>query len=238
LGWLTCFCLPFSHSPDELNNFESFYELLEPLGSGDFRTVYRAKRISDGNIFAVKKINKEVLAGKLDLIRAEIDIHSALDHANIIKVIKVFETPSEWNMVLQLAAGGELFHDLVDNGAQGEVRGKELARSILKGVAFHHKNNIIHRDLKPENILLHEPGSSEVYIADFGLSTRVDPGDFLTKQCGSLEYAAPELLSGRGYDTQADMWSVGVIIYTLIVGYQPFQSKDDSRLLRHHQRRL
>jgi len=225
-------CLPSSFSLEQPHIFETFYELLEPLGSGNFSTVFRGRRLSDGVTFAIKKINKKVLAGKLDLIQAEIDIHSALDHANVIKVIEVFETPDEWNIVLQLAPGGELFQYLVDNGAQGERRGKEMAKSILKGVSFLHRKGVVHRDLKPENILLHKPDSTEVYIADFGLSTRMAPGEVLTKQCGSLEYAAPELLSGKGYDTKADMWSVGVIIFTIVAGYQPFQARDDSRLLR------
>lgn len=206
---------------------------MEALGSGNFSTVYAAKRKSDGKVFAVKKINKTVLAGKEELIRAEIEIHTALEHPNITKVEDVYETHTEWNIVMQLADKGELFNYLCDNGALGERLSKEVAKKLLKGVAFIHKRNVIHRDLKPENILLDGPEPfSNILVADFGLSTMIKPGEVLTKQCGSFEYAAPEVLSGSGYGLKADMWSVGVILYTMLCGYQPFQDEDDSHQLR------
>jgi len=196
--------------------------------------VYGVKRRSDGASFAVKKILKSRLLGKEDFIRAEIEIHSALDHSNIIKVVEVFETEEEWAIILQLAPGGELFEALVKNGALGERRCKDITRNLLKGVSFFHKRNVVHRDLKPENILLKADDSNDVFIADFGLATFVNPDEPLTRPCGSFEYAAPELLKATpaGYGLKVDMWSVGVIVYTILAGYQPFQDEDDSKQLR------
>ena len=196
--------------------------------------MYGVKRRKDGSDFAVKKIKKSRLQGNEEFIRAEIEIHSALDHPNIVNVIEVFETDEEWAIILQFAPGGELFDTLLKNGALGERRCKDITRSILKGVSFFHRKNVLHRDLKPENILLKAEGSNDVLIADFGLATVVNPDEPLTKPCGSFEYAAPELLKATraGYGLKADMWSVGVIVYTILAGYQPFQDEDDSRQLR------
>jgi calcium/calmodulin-dependent protein kinase I len=157
-----------------------------------------------------------------------------LDHPNIIEVIEVYETEEEWAIVLQLAPGGELFEALVKNGALGERRCRDITKNLLKAVSFFHKRNVVHRDLKPENILLKDEDSSEIFVADFGLATTVKPGEPLTKQCGSFEYAAPEVLktTPEGYGVKVDMWSIGVIVYTILCGYQPFQDSSDSRQLR------
>lgn len=123
-------------------------------------------------------------------------------------------------MVLEFA-GTELFNKLVEEGKCGEKKAKTFFQQIICAVEYCHRHKIVHRDLKPENLLLDK--FDNVKIADFGLSNIMTDGNFLKTSCGSPNYAAPEVISGKLYaGPEVDVWSCGVILYVLLVGRLPF----------------
>ena len=123
-------------------------------------------------------------------------------------------------MVLEYA-GGELFDYLVSHGKMTEEKARRFFQQIVCAVEYCHRHKIVHRDLKPENLLLDK--DLNVKIADFGLSNIMTDGNFLKTSCGSPNYAAPEVISGKLYaGPEVDVWSCGVILYVLLVGRLPF----------------
>lgn len=126
-------------------------------------------------------------------------------------------------MVLEYA-GGELFDYLVKHGKMPEVKARRFFQQIVCAVEYCHRHKIVHRDLKPENLLL--DADLNVKIADFGLSNIMTDGNFLKTSCGSPNYAAPEVISGKLYaGPEVDVWSSGVILYVLLVGRLPFDDE-------------
>lgn len=126
-------------------------------------------------------------------------------------------------MVLEYA-GGELFDYLVKHGKMSEVKARRFFQQIVCAVEYCHRHKIVHRDLKPENLLLDT--ELNVKIADFGLSNIMTDGNFLKTSCGSPNYAAPEVISGKLYaGPEVDVWSCGVILYVLLVGRLPFDDE-------------
>ncbi len=126
-------------------------------------------------------------------------------------------------MVLEYA-GGELFDYIVQHGKMTEDAARRFFQQMVCGVEYCHRHKIVHRDLKPENLLLDD--SLNVKIADFGLSNIMTDGNFLKTSCGSPNYAAPEVISGKLYaGSEVDVWSCGVILYVLLVGRLPFDDE-------------
>lgn len=126
-------------------------------------------------------------------------------------------------MVLEYA-GGELFDYIVSNGRLPEDKARKFFQQIVCAVEYCHRHKIVHRDLKPENLLLDD--NFNVKIADFGLSNIMTDGNFLKTSCGSPNYAAPEVISGKLYaGPEVDVWSCGVILYVLLCGKLPFDDE-------------
>jgi serine/threonine protein kinase len=126
---------------------------------------------------------------------------------------------------LELLEGGELFERIKNKGLYNEKDAVNVMRKILEALAYIHSIGIIHRDLKPENLILkNKDDDYEVKIADFGLASFIKPGEKLHLPCGSPGYVGPEVLNekGEGYDTQADVFSIGVILYVLLTGRPAF----------------
>ena len=129
---------------------------------------------------------------------------------------------------MEYAAGGELY-DLICRGLLNENEARRIFQQIIFGVEYLHTHQVAHRDLKPENILLDE--DNNVKIADFGLSNVMRDGIFLFFLCGSPNYAAPELINGKFYNgSSIDIWSCGVILYTLLTGTLPFDEEQIGKL--------
>ncbi|XP_072924372.1 calcium/calmodulin-dependent protein kinase type IV isoform X2 [Hemitrygon akajei] len=157
------------------------------------------------------------------IVRTEIGILLRLSHPNIIRLKEIFETPLEINLVLELVTGGELFDRIVERGYYSEKDAADVVRQILEAVAYLHQNGIVHRDLKPENLLYASPAPDALLkIADFGLSKIVEEQVTMKTVCGTPGYCAPEILRGHAYGPEVDMWSVGVVTYILLCGFEPF----------------
>ncbi|PAA67565.1 hypothetical protein BOX15_Mlig007791g2 [Macrostomum lignano] len=135
-------------------------------------------------------------------------------------------------MVMEYVSGGELFHYIVHNQLLSESSARRFFQQILSGVHYCHQRRIVHRDLKPENLLL-DSEQRNVKIADFGLSNIMADGELLRTSCGSVNYAAPEVITGQLYvGPEVDVWSCGVILFTLLCGSLPFNESDTGTLYR------
>ncbi|KAF6126555.1 protein kinase AMP-activated catalytic subunit alpha 1 [Phyllostomus discolor] len=214
------------------------YILGDTLGVGTFGKVKVGKHELTGHKVAVKILNRQKIRS-LDVvgkIRREIQNLKLFRHPHIIKLYQVISTPSDIFMVMEYVSGGELFDYICKNGRKPDVpkvastgsmkeldekESRRLFQQILSGVDYCHRHMVVHRDLKPENVLLDAHMNAK--IADFGLSNMMSDGEFLRTSCGSPNYAAPEVISGRLYaGPEVDIWSSGVILYALLCGTLPF----------------
>lgn len=145
--------------------------------------------------------------------------------------MQVISTPTDIFMIMEYVSGGELFDYIVKHGKLQENDARRFFQQIISGVDYCHRHMIVHRDLKPENLLLDH--NMHVKIADFGLSNMMLDGEFLRTSCGSPNYAAPEVISGKLYaGPEVDIWSCGVILYALLCGTLPFDDEHVPTLFR------
>ncbi|KAF9320461.1 hypothetical protein BG003_006058 [Podila horticola] len=202
------------------------------LGVGTFATVKEIILKETGKSYALKIILKKSLQGKGSMIDTEISVLSKVRHPNCVSLLELFETEDAVYLVTDLAAGGELFDQLLQKGSYTEGDAARLVHQILLGVAYLHDRDIVHRDLKPENLLFSDKTeNARLMITDFGLSKVLTAqNDVLMTACGTPGYVAPEVLEQIGHGKPVDMWSVGVIAYTLLCGYTPFWGEDQPAL--------
>ncbi|KJH43325.1 kinase domain protein [Dictyocaulus viviparus] len=202
------------------------YKLLKTIGKGNFAKVKLAKHTITGQEVAIKIIDKTALnPSSLQKLFREVKIMKQLDHPNIVKLYQVMENDQTLYLVLEYASGGEVFDYLVAHGRMKEKEARVKFRQIVSAVQYLHSKNIIHRDLKAENLLL--DADMNIKIADFGFSNQFSLGNKLDTFCGSPPYAAPELFQGKKYDgPEVDVWSLGVILYTLVSGSLPFDGQN------------
>uniref|UniRef100_UPI003AAD5F10 MAP/microtubule affinity-regulating kinase 4 n=1 Tax=Centroberyx gerrardi TaxID=166262 RepID=UPI003AAD5F10 len=202
------------------------YRLLKTIGKGNFAKVKLARHILTGREVAIKIIDKTQLnPTSLQKLFREVRIMKGLNHPNIVQLFEVIETEKTLYLIMEYASGGEVFDYLVSHGRMKEKEARAKFRQIVSAVHYCHQKNIVHRDLKAENLLL--DADSNIKIADFGFSNEFTMGSKLDTFCGSPPYAAPELFQGKKYDgPEVDIWSLGVILYTLVSGSLPFDGQN------------
>ncbi|KAM9450730.1 serine/threonine-protein kinase MARK2 isoform 8-T8 [Clarias gariepinus] len=202
------------------------YRLLKTIGKGNFAKVKLARHVLTGKEVAVKIIDKTQLnSSSLQKLFREVRIMKLLNHPNIVKLFEVIETEKTLYLVMEYASGGEVFDYLVAHGRMKEKEARAKFRQIVSAVQYCHQKFIVHRDLKAENLLL--DADMNIKIADFGFSNEFTLGNKLDTFCGSPPYAAPELFQGKKYDgPEVDVWSLGVILYTLVSGSLPFDGQN------------
>ncbi|XP_031656633.1 MAP/microtubule affinity-regulating kinase 3 isoform X6 [Oncorhynchus kisutch] len=202
------------------------YRLLKTIGKGNFAKVKLARHILTGREVAIKIIDKTQLnPTSLQKLFREVRIMKILNHPNIVKLFEVIETEKTLYLVMEYASGGEVFDYLVAHGRMKEKEARAKFRQIVSAVQYCHQKKIVHRDLKAENLLL--DADMNIKIADFGFSNEFTMGSKLDTFCGSPPYAAPELFQGKKYDgPEVDVWSLGVILYTLVSGSLPFDGQN------------
>ncbi|KAG8384667.1 hypothetical protein BUALT_Bualt04G0141800 [Buddleja alternifolia] len=215
---------------------ESFlrnYKLGKTLGIGSFGKVKIAEHALTRHKVAVKILNRKKIKN-MDMeekVRREIKILRLFMHPHIIRLYEVVETPSDIYVVMEYVKSGELFDYIVEKGRLHEEEARIFFQQIISGVEYCHRNMVVHRDLKPENLLL--DSKRNVKIADFGLSNIMRDGHFLKTSCGSPNYAAPEVISGKLYaGPDVDVWSCGVILYALLCGTLPFDDENIPNLFK------
>ncbi|XP_050969912.1 serine/threonine-protein kinase MARK2 isoform X2 [Labeo rohita] len=202
------------------------YRLLKTIGKGNFAKVKLARHVLTSKEVAVKIIDKTQLnSSSLQKLFREVRIMKLLNHPNIVKLFEVIETDKTLYLVMEYASGGEVFDYLVAHGRMKEKEARAKFRQIVSAVQYCHQKCIVHRDLKAENLLL--DADMNIKIADFGFSNEFTVGNKLDTFCGSPPYAAPELFQGKKYDgPEVDVWSLGVILYTLVSGSLPFDGQN------------
>ncbi|KAK5055959.1 hypothetical protein LTR84_012509 [Exophiala bonariae] len=211
--------------PDSYDK-KSQYRFGKTLGAGTYGIVREAEY--QGDKCAVKIILKKSVKGNEQMVYDELRMLQTLSHPHIVKFQDWFESRDKFYIVTQLATGGELFDRICDKGKFTEKDASQTIKQVLEAVDYLHAKNIVHRDLKPENLLyLTRDPDSQLVLADFGIAKTLDsPGAVLTSMAGSFGYAAPEVMLKQGHGKAVDMWSMGVITYTLLCGYSPFRSEN------------
>nr|QDA34129.1 SAPK7 [Thinopyrum elongatum] len=207
------------------------YELLKDIGAGNFGVARLMRNKETKELVAMKYIPRGL---KIDEnVAREIINHRSLRHPNIIRFKEVVVTPTHLAIVMEYAAGGELFDRICNAGRFSEDEARYFFQQLICGVSYCHFMQICHRDLKLENTLLDGSPAPRLKIRDFGYSKSSLLHSKPKSTVGTPAYIAPEVLSRREYDGKtADVWSCGVTLYVMLVGGYPFEDPDDPKNFR------
>ncbi|XP_014907612.1 ribosomal protein S6 kinase alpha-5 isoform X3 [Poecilia latipinna] len=197
------------------------------LGEGSFSICRRCTHKNTGQQYAVKIVSKRMEAQTQREIAA---LKLCDGHPNIVKLHEIYHDQLHTFLVLELLGGGELLERIRRKQHFSETEASRIMRKLVSAVSHMHDVGVVHRDLKPENLLFtDESENSEIKIIDFGFARLKPPDNQLLKTpCFTLQYAAPEILKYNGYDESCDLWSLGVILYTMLSGQVPFQCQEKS----------
>lgn len=215
-------------------SIKSVYEFKEKLGTGSFATVKKVQRKADKEVFAVKIIRKNKLnKEELSVVHDEVEIMQRVEHKHCVRLFEIYETGSKLYMVMEILTGGELFDRIVSKGSYSEKEAAEVVNTVSTALKYLHQNGIVHRDLKPENLIYQsEKDDALLKITDFGLAKYRARDTQLSTACGTPGYVAPEVLEGKQYSKEVDLWSLGVILYILLCGFPPFYDESTAGLYR------
>ncbi|KAI9493091.1 serine/threonine-protein kinase 6 [Zychaea mexicana] len=205
----------------------SDFEIGRPLGKGNFGQVYLAREKESGFVVALKVLYKKELAkcGVERQLRREVEIQGNLRHPNILRLYGYFHDESRVFLILELAAKGELYKELQEQGKFPEDVAARYIAQMANALLYLHGKRVIHRDIKPENLLLGLKG--ELKIGDFGWSVKTGITESRRSTlCGTLDYLPPEIVQGRSHNEKVDLWSLGILLYEMVVGKPPFEEED------------
>mmetsp|Transcript_18060 Transcript_18060/g.38565 ORF Transcript_18060/g.38565 Transcript_18060/m.38565 type:complete len:541 (+) Transcript_18060:97-1719(+) len=217
----------YHHLP---NRLEDSYDLeTTALGSGYNGVVYLAKSLETGQRVAVKgfKLNG-VGRVKREELASEASIFLSMDHPHIARLIDVYEGEDRLSLVMECMEGGELFDRVSVRKVFSEKDAVTAAYQMLLSVNYIHSLGVVHRDLKLENFLYERKDSDFLKLIDFGFSKIWEKNTKMELSCGTLSYVAPEVLR-QSYTSQCDLWSLGVIVFILLVGYMPFSGNSEHK---------
>jgi len=208
-----------------------FYKIGEIIGTGVFGTAFHAIDKKTNKSIAIKKIKKTSKI-EADIINKEVTIMKLCQHPHIIKLVKYFEDDQYYYIVMEYVNNGELYQYIIDKKRLDVNEAKIIFVQLLSAIEYLHGNLIAHRDIKAENILMDSKLS--IKLIDFGLANYIR-NDRHNTACGSLMYAAPEVLMEIPYNPMdADIWSMGVVLYTMVTGHFPWNdnASDDQQLIK------
>ncbi|KAI1279594.1 Serine/threonine-protein kinase 17A [Halotydeus destructor] len=221
----TILCKPLSVL-DETGLTSSYDIELKPFARGKFAQVKRCKQRNSNQEYAAKCIRRrrrtnDVTHEILHEIRV---LLLAAKCQRIIQLHEVYETPTEFILILEMAGGGELQRILDEEDFLPETSSASISKQLIEAVAFLHDHNIAHLDIKPQNILMCRPYPDfcDIKLCDFGISRVITKGTDLREIVGTPDYVAPEILHYEPISLKTDMWSIGVVVYVLLTGYSPF----------------
>ncbi|DBA05380.1 TPA: hypothetical protein N0F65_007542 [Lagenidium giganteum] len=218
--------LVFSSTPDlpEFQTFKSKFLLLKEIGEGAFSIVHKGVSRLTGQLHAIK-CSKASAA-----LEEEVGILRKLSHPNVVSLEGVYKEDEMYYVVMDFLGDGDLCDLLIRRQRLNEHDAKVIVYQVIMAIDYLHRRNILHRDIKPENILTH---GNIVKLADFGLAKQLpNASSMLKRSCGTLEYAAPEILCGRAYGLKSDIFSLGVVLYVLLYGAFPFSVESAAALQR------
>uniref|UniRef100_A0A0X3PNR7 non-specific serine/threonine protein kinase n=1 Tax=Schistocephalus solidus TaxID=70667 RepID=A0A0X3PNR7_SCHSO len=208
---------------------QGLYFLCEQIAEGSFGRIFLAIHALTKQKVAIKILDKKRLGADAFRVRGEIDALKRLSHPNIYSLYQVIETEASFYLIVEYLSGGELFDYILQKGSLSEFEARSIFRELVSAIGYAHQKGVAHRDLKPENILLDD--CQNIRVIDFGLCAKNTDNTLLDTFCGSLAYAAPEILANKEYSGHAaDIWSMGVILYSLLCGCLPFDPTKPEKL--------
>ena len=204
------------------------------LGKGAFSEVWLAKDISLNEYVAIKITSKNSLISSAETVRYqnEVSIHKEMKHPFIVPVFYATQNLLNYYIIMEYLPKGNLFDYIQMKGQLTESEYSHYFVQMCQALKYMHSHNICHHDMKLQNILL--DNDNNIRICDFGFSERIDDPNSLTKNCGSLKYAAPEMLmetdDNKPHTIAIDIWALGVILFRMSCGYFPFNDEPVSKL--------
>jgi calcium/calmodulin-dependent protein kinase I len=217
------------------------------LGKGSFATVRKATKLDKDDVaradfpqeVAAKIIDKGTCTNEdLPLLKDEVDIMLKIKDKGCVQLYEMFESENHLILMVELCNGGELFDRISQKEKYGEAEAADVIRQVAEALKYLHDHNIVHRDLKPENLIYKEENGNILKLTDFGLAKYIEPNtasNMMETACGTPSYVAPEVIQTTPmYGPKVDMWSLGVIGYILLCGFQPFYAEDDNLLELFH----
>ncbi|XP_043075192.1 PAS domain-containing serine/threonine-protein kinase isoform X2 [Puntigrus tetrazona] len=215
--------------------FEEDYRPLRSIGKGAFGFVWLAARRIDEQEVVVKFIRKSAVVSEcwvddpdLGQVSQELAILVRLQHSNIVKVLEVFENERFFQMVMEKHGDGlDLFEFIDMQPRLDEPLASYIFRQLVAAVSYLRDKRVLHRDIKDENIIINS--KFHIRLIDFGSAALLEPGKLFYTFCGTLEYCSPEVLQGNPYEgPELEMWSLGVLLYTLLFSENPFCSVEET----------
>ena len=205
------------------------YKLGPEIGSGAFGKVILGKHIPTEEKVAIKILDKSILnqtPTDYQLVKKEISILKIVKHKNIVRLFEILETPRHIFIVMEYCEGGDIMSYILNRKRLTELESLKFFHQLINALYYLHSQNITHRDIKIDNLLL--DSNLDLKLIDFGLSTKYKDNELLDQPCGTIVYAAPEVLSYRQYHGMlADVWSCGIVLYGMLTGFLPFGDSDD-----------
>lgn len=211
------------------------FELLQPINRGGMAAVYKARRISDGKIFALRVMLPEIdpTPKAVREFVGGCELALALDHPNIQKIYEVNTSSDPPYVGLEYIEGDNLKQAILRNGNSMTVSPLKAIIGIAEGISYLHSKNILHRDIKPENILVAD--RKHVHVADFGLAIRKYGPEVITKSiAGSPSYLAPEVIREKTYSDATDIYSFGVTTYEIMTRRTPYGGASENEIMQKH----
>ena len=220
---------------DNKTDTDKDYKILQIVGEGTLSKVYEAQnRITDLKraLKIIKKTQNNII--NEEEINNEINILKAIDHPNILKTYEFFSNNESYNIIMEYCKGGQLYTEIENNAPFDETYSAYVMYQIFSAINYAHNMNIIHRDLKPENILIVKRNKKNNYpnikVGDFGMIKLLPKNTKQNKIIRSLFYVAPEVFKNN-YNEKCDIWSCGVIMYTLLSNNKPFDGKNEDEII-------
>ena len=205
------------------------YTLGAEVGSGAFGKVVLGKHTLTGESVAIKILDKIILSQTpedYELVKQEISILKIVKHKYIVQLYEILETPQHIYIIMEYCEGKDMMDFILSKQHLSELESLKFFQQLINALFYLHSQNIAHRDVKIDNMLLDK--NKDLKLVDFGLSTKYSDDILLDQPCGTVVYAAPEVLDGNEYHGMlADVWSSGIVLYGMASGYLPFSDKDD-----------
>ena len=216
--------------PNEISKIQiGHYKIEKEIGSGAFGKVYLGYHIPTSEPVAIKVFNKNILFNNpedYELVQKEIKILKIVKHKYIVQLYEIIENSSYIFIIMEYIEGNDLMEYILKKNHLSELEALKIFQQLINVLLYLHSQNISHRDIKIDNMLLDK--KNNLKLIDFGLSTKYNDNSLLNQPCGTVVYAAPEVLDGKEYHGMlADVWSAGIVLYGMLCGYLPFNSNDD-----------
>ena len=205
------------------------YTIGEEIGSGAFGKVALGKHILTGEKVAIKILDKMILnqtPEDYELVKQEISILKLVKHKYIVQLYEIMQTAQHIFIIMEYCEGKEIMDYILTKTRLNELESLKYFQQLINTLFYLHSQNIAHRDIKIDNMLLDK--DKDLKLVDFGLSTKYTDDSLLDQPCGTVVYAAPEVLEGKEYHGMlADVWSSGIVLYGMLAGFLPFSDKSD-----------